>query len=223
MAASRTDNPQSHNFEYMLCGLLGLLVAGPALRTVAPSWSPTVLWITMGVAIAAGVSSLVTSFARRVIGCFAGAAFAACGVFANQFEIPELHVVAAVGFLLFCLWGIIRSLLQVLIGPRVDLNRIAGAVCVYILMGLFWAVLYMLLALSANEAFAGVSGDSFADLWSQLMYFSFVTLTTLGYGDVSPLIPMAQSLAFLEAVVGQLYVAILIAGLVGAHLNSRTQ
>lgn len=53
------------------------------------------------------------------------------------------------------------------------------------------------------------------------MYFSFVTLTTLGYGDVAPAGAFTKALAYMEAVVGQLYVAILIAGLVGSHLQGR--
>ena len=109
---------------------------------------------------------------------------------------------------------------QVLVGPNVDANRIAGAVCVYILLGYVWSVLYLLVALAASDAFAGVDAGNIPDLSSQLTYFSFVTLTTLGYGDISPLTPIAQSLTYLEAIIGQLYVAILIAGLVGAHLSN---
>jgi hypothetical protein len=50
------------------------------------------------------------------------------------------------------------------------------------------------------------------------MYYSFVTLTTLGYGDVTPVHPFARTLAYLEAVIGQLYVAVLVASLVGRHV-----
>lgn len=103
----------------------------------------------------------------------------------------------------------------------VDLNRMAGAVCVYLLMGLVWADLYVLLALAMDGAFAGLAPGGVDSLLPQLTYFSFVTLTTLGYGDVTPQVPLAGALAYLEAVLGQLYVAILIGGLVGAHLGSR--
>ena len=211
-----------HHFEYMLVGLLVLLLVGPALRTFVPSaWSSVILWSTVGVAMAAGTTSLVSSRASVVAGCAVGAAFGVCGVTGTLLDVHGLMLAAACGFLLFCIWGIAASLRQVLIGPAVDLNRIAGAVCVYILLGMTWAVVYLLVAVTVEDAFLGLEGRQIDELWPQLSYFSFVTLTTLGYGDISPRIPLAGSLAYLEAIIGQLYIAILIAGLVGAHLNSR--
>lgn len=56
----------------------------------------------------------------------------------------------------------------------------------------------------------------------ELAYFSFVTLTTLGYGDISPVTPFARALVNLEAIFGQFYIAILVAALVGIHISSRT-
>ena len=206
----------------MLAGLLVLLLAGPALRTfVPPSWAAAVVWITVGIAMATGSVSLVSSRAAAAGGIVAGVGFGACGVAGSITGAAALHVITATGFLAFCAWGIGISLRQVLVGPVVDLNRIAGAVCVYLLMGLLWANAYVLLALAVDGAFAGLEPGGADALWPRLTYFSFVTLTTLGYGDVTPRIPLAGSLAYLEAVIGQLYVAILIGGLVGAHLSSR--
>ena len=220
MTATGAQDKPEHHFQYMLLGLLALTVVGPILRTFAPVWSENTFWLTMGVAIAAGVATLVASSVGRVIGCLASIVLAICGELATQYDILDLQVVAVIGFLLFCLWGIASSLKQVLIGPHVDLNRIAGAVCVYILIGYAWGIFYLLVSLSASDAFAGVSASGVNGVFSQLTYFSFVTLTTLGYGDVSPLVPIAQSLAYLEAIVGQMYLTILVAGLVGAHLSA---
>ncbi len=58
---------------------------------------------------------------------------------------------------------------------------------------------------------------------TELMYYSFVTITTLGYGDLTPLKPMVRTLAYLEAILGQFYVAILVAWLVGMYLSSKNQ
>jgi hypothetical protein len=220
MTATDAQDRAAHHFQYMLLGLLVLIVIGPILRTFAPVWSANTFWLTMGVAIAAGAATLVTSTVGRIIGCLASIAVATCGELATQYDILDLQVVAIIGFLLFCLWGIASSLKQVLIGPDVDLNRIAGAVCVYILIGYSWSIFYLLVSLSASDAFTGISGSGLSEVFSQLTYFSFVTLTTLGYGDVSPLVPIAQSLAYLEAIVGQMYLTILVAGLVGAHLSA---
>jgi voltage-gated potassium channel len=219
MTASGAQGGRAHHFQYMLLGLLVLIVIGPILRTIAPVWSASIFWVTIGVAMATGAATLASSTVGRVIGGLASAAIAVCALMAVQFGVTDLQIVAAIGFLAFCLWGIASSLRQVLTGPQVDLNRIAGAVCVYILMGYAWVIFYLLAALTTRDAFVGISASGVSEVLSQLTYFSFVTLTTLGYGDISPLAPIAQSLAYLEAIVGQLYLAILIAGLVGAHLS----
>lgn len=203
----------------MLVGLFGLLIVAPALRTYAPASLTNLYWLLLGVAMAAGAATFFAGTTERVIAGLVSVALASCGYLGTLHEVPQLLVGALIGFLFFCLWSIASSLRQVLIGPDVDLNRIAGAVCVFFLLGFAWSVLYLIVALTVPDAFGGMTATSVTDQLSQLTYFSFVTLTTLGYGDVLPLVPVAQSLAYLEAVIGQLYIAILIAGLVGAHLN----
>jgi hypothetical protein len=96
-------------------------------------------------------------------------------------------------------------------GP-VNVHRIQGAVAAYLLLGLGWALAYELVALLDAGAFsgAGLAGSP----KYPFVYFSFVTLTTLGYGDVTPVHPVARSLAIAEGLTGQLYPAILLARLV---------
>ena len=96
-------------------------------------------------------------------------------------------------------------------GP-ITFHRIQGAVAAYVLLGVIWAYAYSLVALLRPGAFSGpVSPADGPRAW---FYFSFVTLTTVGYGDVLPVHPAARSLAMLEAVTGPLYLAILISRLV---------
>jgi Ion channel len=96
-------------------------------------------------------------------------------------------------------------------GP-VNVHRIQGAVAAYLLLGLAWALAYELVALLAPGAFSG-TGLGGAERPS-FVYFSFVTLTTVGYGDVTPVHSVARTLAVAEALTGQLYPAILLARLV---------
>ena len=70
-------------------------------------------------------------------------------------------------------------------------------------------------------SFKGLSGTGIVDVQRDLFYYSYVTLATLGYGDINPVSPEARSLAITEAVVGQLYLVVLVAGLVGIHLTDR--
>ncbi len=99
---------------------------------------------------------------------------------------------------------------------RVDSDRLLGAVCVYFFIGLIWGDAYALIEHLQPGSFLlpGPASDPFP----ALLYFSYTTLTTLGYGDVVPLSPLTRMLAALEAVAGQLYVTVLVARLVGLHL-----
>jgi voltage-gated potassium channel Kch len=102
-------------------------------------------------------------------------------------------------------------------GP-VNVHRIQGAVAAYLLLGLAWTLAYELVAFRAAGAFSGtgLGGAERPDF----IYFSFVTLTTVGYGDVTPVDPVARSLAVAEALTGQLYPAILLARLVSLATGS---
>lgn len=133
---------------------------------------------------------------------------------------------AAVLGLVLLLFVTVVVLAGVVERGAVDVDRIAGAVAAYLLLGLTWALLFAVVAMASPAAFQlplGVdaaqairSGDG-----SVFYYFSFVTLTTLGFGDVVPLSPIARTLTWLEAVVGQLYLAILLARLVGLEITQR--
>lgn len=95
-------------------------------------------------------------------------------------------------------------------------DRLFGAVVLYLLIGLLWAVAYAILDSMVPGAFAGVPEDDKAAAdWA---YFSFVTLTTVGYGDITPVARLARTLAILEALVGQLYPAVIIARLVSLQV-----
>jgi Ion channel len=104
---------------------------------------------------------------------------------------------------------------------HVTWSRIQGGVCAYLMLGLAWASAYDLVEQVHTGAFHFVSSPSnFDELTAKLIYFSFATLTTVGYGDVSPLSPYARSLAIAEAIVGQLFPAILIGALVAMALRA---
>ena len=105
---------------------------------------------------------------------------------------------------------------------KVTYHRVLGAVLLYLNIGLIFVALFCFVALSIPNAFTGlrpvqdnlpVAGD--------LIYFSFVTLTSTGYGDIVPVHPFARGLANVEAIIGQLYPATLLARLVTLEIESR--
>jgi hypothetical protein len=102
-------------------------------------------------------------------------------------------------------------------GP-VTHHRILGAVSVYLLLGLIWSSAYAILYQLHPDAFVGRLGD--APITQTWIYYSFVTLTTAGYGDITPVHPMARSLAIAESLTGQLYIAITLARLVALYVGT---
>ena len=123
--------------------------------------------------------------------------------------------------LLFCfyLWAIWLAGRQVLFTGAVDANRIVGAICIYLLMGLIWTLMYLFIAQAMPGAFNGVEQRVWYDNFADVAYYSYVTLTTLGYGDISPVAPIARFLVYMEAVVGVFYMAVLVASLIGVGIN----
>ncbi|MCI0150160.1 potassium channel family protein [Paraburkholderia sediminicola] len=97
-------------------------------------------------------------------------------------------------------------------------DRILGAVALYILIGIVWAEAHQLVNSHIPAAYAGIAHGNARDDRATWLYFSFVTLTTVGYGDVTPVAHIARSLAILEALIGQLYPAIVLARLVSLHV-----
>jgi hypothetical protein len=104
---------------------------------------------------------------------------------------------------------------------RVTHHRIIGAILVYLSIALTFVALYTIVGLLIPDAFSGMSFEDSAALASKVIYFSFVTLTSTGYGDVFPVHPVARSLCNLETIIGQLYPATLLARLVSLEIEGR--
>jgi hypothetical protein len=114
---------------------------------------------------------------------------------------------------------------RVVFGPgRVTFHRVQGAVVLYLNFGLLFFTIYRLLDDLLPNAFSGLppAGKEFGS-GAALLYFSFSTLTTLGYGDILPVHPLARNIANLEAIIGQLYPATLLARLVSLEIAHRRE
>jgi len=123
---------------------------------------------------------------------------------------------AATEAIVLVLLGIV-VLVTVLRSGTITRRQILGGIAAYLLFGLAWAAAYEWLSLHDPGAFTG----NVASGLHQWTYYSLVTLTTMGYGDITPVHPAARSLAVAEALTGQLYVAILIGRLVSLELQAR--
>jgi hypothetical protein len=104
---------------------------------------------------------------------------------------------------------------------RVTPHRIVGAILVYLSVAVIFTALFTIVGLLVPNAFSGMTFEDNPALASKVIYFSFVTLTSTGYGDVFPLHPVARSLCNLETIIGQLYPATLLARLVSLEIEGR--
>jgi hypothetical protein len=112
---------------------------------------------------------------------------------------------------LVIIWTVARAVF----GPgRITYHRVVGAILLYLTIGVVFVALYTLVGAHSPNAFTGTTVTAHVSLPSDLVYFSFTTLTTLGYGDIMPVHPVARSLSNIEAIIGQVYPATLLARLV---------
>ena len=203
-----------YSYGYVLLGRIGLLLIN------------TLLWCTGVFAVGGRRWLLVTSILLAAINLVLQW-IAIAAATPNMVVAVGFHV-AAIGFVVFI--GV-YVLVAVMKSSTIRTDTILGGICVYLLMGVLFALLFSLVEVGNAGSFSvsGARGPS-AMTWlpfhdvppaqvalgeANLLYFSFTTLTTLGYGDISPVTPAARALTSLEAVAGQLFIAILIARLVG--------
>lgn len=120
---------------------------------------------------------------------------------------------------------------RILVRRDVTSNTIFASLCVYLLIAFIWALMYSFLEIVAPGSFA-IDSDVFQYQFSPehvyaelyyFMYYSFTSLTTLGLGDIMPASPWARVLTVLEAIIGQIYLVVLVSRLVGMHINQRKE
>jgi hypothetical protein len=134
-----------------------------------------------------------------------------------------LDLITALSTDAFLISVLIAVFADVIRSKRVTADTIFGAVAVYLLFGVVMAMLFQFLnnvdpgSVIASVGEATTIVERYAQ-FGDILYFSFVTLTSVGYGDLTPIGPAARSLSMFEGVVGQLYLAVLIARLVGIHI-----
>jgi voltage-gated potassium channel len=208
----------------LLVSLLALLAVGPWLNERLVGLAIWELLFTL--VMLSGIHRLSTHPGQALFAVFLALPTMAC-LWLRQY-VPAVGLSqAGLGLLtLFLLYAGVSVLLYVFGAETVTLDTLNGAFCVYLLMGLAWGSLYGLIYLQTPGAFrlpegwspTNESGITLDVPFNLLIYYSFTTLTTVGYGDVLPLAAPSRTAAMLEAVLGHFYLAVLVARLVGLHI-----
>jgi len=207
------------NFSWLLGALLLFLIAVPVADEVDVG-SPAVGALSFSLLAVIGIWSLRGGGPLYRLGLFFVVAVIAIN-FVGLILHDSVHFGTFAAVFGFLLVAIVFTLNRVVRGTEVSANRLIGAVCIYLMLGVIWAVVYTIIAMVDAQAFRGIQVPDEHGWDSGWLYFSFITMTSVGYGDVLPVSPIARTLAYLQAIFGQFYIAILVAGLVSAYITAR--
>lgn len=208
-------------FSYLFFAQILLLVVAPYLER--PGIPVMLLRLLAAVALLAAVYAVSERHAQWVTAlvlAIPAGVLNAVSAFRPDSHITVPTLIITILFLAYALVTLLRAVLR---AETVTLDTIYGALSVYLLIAFVWGAAYMLLETLHPGALALTSTrqPNHQIDWSDCMYYSFATLTSLGYGDIVPVLPQSRSLSILEAVSGVMYVAVLIARLVGLHSTTK--
>ena len=209
-----------NNFIYLTLALLLLLFASAVVEQYAGGYGQGLITAATVLMLIIGVFSIRSERRWFRTGVGFAATIVLISIVENILEyvgLGYIHLLVMLGFFSLTAWLAIQ---QVLSADTLYRNRITGAICFYLLLGMIWAMIYLLLMRAEPDSFAGIATTDWQDNFLRMIYFSYITLTTLGYGDISAALPVSRFFIYLEAIAGQFYLAILVASLIGMRFSS---
>jgi voltage-gated potassium channel len=210
---------ENNNFFYFTLALVVLLLSSALVDTMPPGEGRLLMrFIILGTEVVAFVSLNMGASWRRFIGVMV-VLIILTSALDELTDLSWTPIPGLLSLLIFFLGLAVGISKRALFSGIVDANTIVGALSVYLLIGLIWATLYLLSLEFFPLAFNGIERENWSDNFSNAVYFSFVTMTSLGYGDVSPALPITRALAYLQAIAGAFYMAIVVASLIGARTS----
>jgi Ion channel len=207
----------AHRYAILFYALLLSLAASPLLTALG--FSADLLQIFLAFSLLFALLG-VPGYGRRMVLLIAAAVVVGLRVAPASAVGDRLSTGALVAGSALALVAAASAVRFALRGPAIDAEHIYAALSAYLLGGLFFGLLHWAIATAWPGSFSEAGATSAHFPLSTAIYYSFVTLATLGYGDVVPRTEVARGLAVLEAVAGQLYIAVTIARLVGAQLQA---
>lgn len=211
------DGPLRHRTFTPLLLVLILAVALNPVLLALPGGAPVFDLVMLGV-LGSAIYAVSGSRRELAIGLVLGIPAALGRIWVIRPGAPDLvhwSLALLLAFLVYVAVMIFREVFRP--GP-VNRHTVRGGLCLYLLIGLSWALGFAILESLSPGAFRHEEVVGREAVLQVFVYYSLVTLSTLGYGDVVPILPLARSLAAIEAIVGQLYIAVFVATLVARLL-----
>lgn len=209
-----------HRFIFLLAAIFLLLVVAPFLVDFAR------LRVLFNAFLSAVLISAVYAISQKVRNLVVAALLAIpmlISIWTQYFvQSDVIFLIGRIFGVFYVAFAIYHILGHIFRAREVTKDTIAGAASVYMLFALMWAFIYGVLELLQPGSFA-ISAAQRVGEQNIFIYYSFVTITTLGYGDITPVTNIATSLAVLEAVVGQLYLVVLVSWLVGMYVSKKSK
>lgn len=209
---------EKSGFIFLLVSLVGLMI-------IPPYWSNEYKGIVSSGLASAAMFSFVALVAQKrielMIGILLGLPVLISNWWGSLSGHDNLHIAFIIFNIIFYAFVVIELLKYLLIKNIVNFNIIAAAISAYFIIGLMWGYIYYAIETLAPGSFLN---ERYADgdIFNELFYFSFVTMTTLGYGDITPQSIIAQRWVVLQSIVGQFYLAIIIARSVSLYSASKS-
>jgi voltage-gated potassium channel len=206
-------------------GFLILLVSLLALQIIPPFINPAERSILLGILVALVLlfALYLVAYNRKelIIGILLCAPAIATN-WADKSIDPTLviyaHYLFAIAFLSYTCLHIFRYLFET---EDISADMLYAAVCLYFIVGMIWAMIYVLIEMYHPGSFQlDADLNNTRAVFGELLYFSYVTISTLGYGDMAPLTRIARSWATIEAIIGQFYLAFVVARLVSLYATA---
>jgi hypothetical protein len=207
---------EKFNFIWLTVALVGLMITGAVSREISSHVTVQILETSGVVLLLVSLLSLRTSrqwlkWFILIIGCML--AMVVVREFSSHSAWEYAYLALLLVFLLLAAWLVASN---VLFTGTVDFNKVVGSIALYLMLGLIFSIFYTILLEFSPEAIKGFEAQAWYDNMPAMTYFSFVTLTTLGYGDMSPANYISEVIVILEAVTGMFYLAIIVASLISA-------
>jgi len=219
MLSVRIGRHQIGQFRFLLWSLMMII----GLRPLLDEWIAGRIWADVftdsffACALMAGLHAVSGQPRQLRIALLLASAIIILGLLHYTLQIKALDRLQLGLIAVFLMQMLVMIWIHIVKENEVTTDLIMAAACAYILLGLVWAHAYYLLEIFHPNSFKGSEnvGDDIGDFY----YYSFVTLTTMGYGDILGITKSARALSILEAITGQLYLAIMISRLVGLHAS----